>query len=132
MVVVLTGIHLLTLPLAFVVFGRLRDRGYGFSRALGLLLLAWVAWMLPALHLLKNNLLPVLVALLALAAVATGLWRRHGAEMRAFWQAERRLLLWSEGVFNAAFLLFVFIRLLNPDTLAAVAGRREVHGIRLP
>lgn len=112
---VLAGIHVLTLPLAFVVFGRLRDRGYGFSRALGLLLLAWVAWMLPSLHLLKNNLVPVLFALLVLAATAVGLWRRHGAEMRAFWQAERRLWLWSEGVFNVAFLLFVFIRLLNPD-----------------
>lgn len=111
----LTVIHVLTLPLAFVVFGRLRDRGYGFSRALGLLLLAWVAWMLPSLHLLKNNLLPVLLALLVLAATAVGLWRRHGAELRAFWQAERRLWLVSEALFHAAFLFFVGIRLLNPD-----------------
>ncbi len=112
---VLLAINLLAWPIAFSIFARLADRGYGFNRALGLILMAWLAWILPALHLLVNTILPALIAVLLVGALGFLLWRRRGAEMRAFWAERRRLILLSEGVFTAAFLLFVFIRLLNPD-----------------
>ncbi len=111
----LFGLQALAWPIAFTLFGRLADRGYGFSRALAMILVGWLAWILPALHLLKNNLLPSLLAVLVVLALSFGLWRRNREAMRAFWQERRRLILVSEAVFTAAFLLFVFIRLLNPD-----------------
>ncbi len=111
----LLAINLLTWPIAFSIFSGLRDRGYGFNRGLGLLVLAWIPWMLSASRWLINNLLPLLIALILLAALAAALWRRNRAEMRAFLAAHRTLLLWSEGLFSAAFLFFVGIRLLNPD-----------------
>ncbi|NOZ51160.1 MAG: hypothetical protein GXP37_14115, partial [Chloroflexi bacterium] len=112
---VLLVIQILTWPIAFAVFSNLRDRGYGLSRALGLILLAWVSWMLPSLHLLKNNLLPTILGLVVLAGLARVLWRRNRPEMSAFMKAHRPLLLFSEALFSGAFLFFVFIRLLNPD-----------------
>lgn len=112
---VLFGVQILAWPIAFTLFGSLRDRGYGFSRALALILLAWLAWILPALHILKNNLLPPLIAVLVVLVLSVALWRRNREAMRTFWRGRRRLILISEGVFTAAFLLFVFIRLLNPD-----------------
>lgn len=111
----LLGINLLTWPIAFSIFSGLRDRGYGFNRGLGLLLLAWIAWILPAARLLINNLLPLLIALILVGALAWALWRRNRAEMLAFLRAHRPLILYSEALFSLAFLFFVGIRLLNPD-----------------
>ena len=111
----LLGLQILVWPVAFVVFGSFRDRGYGFARALGLILLAWVSWMLASSRLLINNLLPYVIALALLAALAYLLWRRHREAMAGFWRERRELIFTLEGVFTAAFLFFVFIRLLNPD-----------------
>ena len=108
-------ISLLAWPLTFAIFPHLRDRGYGFSRALGLIFVAWIAWIIPSARLLTNTLLPTLIGL-ALLLLVSGLtfWRKR-AEIRAFIGTHRKLLLFSEGVFTAAFLFFIFIRLLNPD-----------------
>ncbi len=47
--VILLG--LAAFPITFVVLRRLPDRGYGVSKTLGMLLLAWLAWFAPALKL---------------------------------------------------------------------------------
>ena len=112
---VLILLNALSWPIAFAVFRNLRDRGWGFSRALGLILLAWLSWILPALHILVNTFLPVLVALVLVALLSFWLWRRNRAEMRAFGAEHRGLIWFSEVLFSVAFLFFVFIRLLNPD-----------------
>ncbi len=111
----LLGLQILAWPVAFTVFGSLRDRGYAFARALGLILMAWVSWMLASSHLLINNLLPYIIALVLLGLLSFLLWRRQREAMAAFWRERRGLILTLEGVFTAAFLFFVFIRLLNPD-----------------
>ena len=111
----LLALQALAWPVAFAVFGSLRDRGYGFARALGLILLAWVSWMLASSHLLINNLLPYLLALVLLAGLSFLAWRRQREAMTAFWRESKGLILTLEGVFTAAFLFFLFIRLLNPD-----------------
>ncbi|RME43090.1 MAG: hypothetical protein D6791_16305 [Chloroflexi bacterium] len=111
----LLGLQVISWPLAFTVFGNLRDQGYGFARGLGLLVVAWVAWILPALHIITYTIIPVLLASIVLGAISYGLWRRRRQEMLAFLRVHRPLVLLMEGVFSAAFLLFVFIRLLNPD-----------------
>ncbi len=111
----LLALQALAWPVAFAAFGHLRDRGYGFARALGLILLAWVSWMLSASHLLINNLWPYLIAVALLAALSYLLWRRNRAEMTAFWRERKELVFAIEAVFTGAFLLFLFIRLMNPD-----------------
>ncbi|MCO6451531.1 MAG: glycosyltransferase family 39 protein [Caldilineales bacterium] len=102
-------------PLAFVVFPHLRDRGYGFSRALGLVLVAWIAWIIPSTRILTNTLLPTLIALVILLLISFVSFRSRRTEIRAFVRSHHRLLLLSEGVFTGAFLFFIFIRILNPD-----------------
>ncbi len=111
----LVFITVITWPIAFGVFGNLRDRGYGFSKALGLIRVGWLAWMLTRLPFLINNLLPLALAFLVLLLLSLWIWKRKGDEMRAFLRAHRKLILLSEGIFTGAFLLFVFIRVLNPD-----------------
>ena len=111
----LFGLQILAWPLAFRLFGSFRDRGYGFARALGLIVMAWLPWMLASSRLLINNLVPYLLTLVLLALASFGLWRRQRRDMAAFWRENRGILFVLEGVFTLAYLFFLCIRLLNPD-----------------
>ena len=106
---------LLAYPLTFAILRGLADRGYIFSKLLGVLLLAYVAWFLASVHLLAFSGLSIwlIVVGLLLCSLALGLWQRQ--RLWAFLRSHWRLLLLEEGIFTLAFLLFVGIRSLNPD-----------------
>ncbi len=106
---------LLVYPLVFIPFRALFDRGYIFSKTIGVLLLAYLAWVLAATHIVAFSYLSlwlVVGGLIVCSAIALALQRR--AIVAFFRQHWRRLLL-SEGLFSLAYLFFVIIRSLNPD-----------------
>jgi len=111
----LTLSGLITFPLVFLAFRALRDRGYIFSKAIGILLLAYFAWMLASLHIVAFSFLSLLLVMLCLfvCSLAFAWWQRQtiATYVREHW----RLLLVEEALFTLAFLLFVGIRSLNPD-----------------
>lgn len=102
-------------PLAFVIFRPLRDRGYFLSRALGWLLAGWLLWIFASFGLAHNTVInswlaAALVGVLGLMALVWN-WR----EMSAFLRRSAPLLLMGEALFAAAYLLFIVIRMYNPD-----------------
>ncbi len=105
----------LAFPIAFVVFRGLIDRGYVFAKSLGILLVAWGAWILASYHWLPFNRTSIglIIGLLALVG-AIIVWRR-GSEIANFLRAQRWLILVEELVFFACFGLFLLIRYGNPD-----------------
>lgn len=108
-------IGLIAWPFSFVTFAWLEDRGYALSKALGLILVAYLAWIVPSLRVWINDLPLVVLVLVATAGasawIARRFWRPWLTWMRHHW----RLMLVYEGLFAVAYILFVFIRLLNPD-----------------
>lgn len=102
-------------PLLFLAFRALRDRGYVFSKVLGLLVLAYLAWLLASTHVLAFSRLSLLFVLgfLLLSSIAVGYWQRR--TLLTFLRVHLRLLLLEEGIFTLIYLLFVGIRSLNPD-----------------
>ncbi len=102
-------------PITFGVFRGFRDRGYLLSRTLGWLLLGYIVWLLASLRIGQNSLPYIGATLAGIAVVSLLLWLRQRHEMAAFWRAERRVLLFGEGVFAGAYLLFVVFRIANPD-----------------
>jgi len=106
---------LLTYPLLFGVFRPLPDRGYIFSKLFGVLLLAYLAWLLAATHLLAFSRfsLSLVLGCILLCGVASFVWQRHA--LNTFLRQHWRVLLLVEVMFTLAFLLFVGIRALNPD-----------------
>jgi len=110
-----TLIGVLSWPMTFLGFPHLRDRGYAFSRGIGLLLVAYLAWLVPSLRVWINDLPLVLLVLLVVGLVNWALARQHWVKIWAFLRANRRLIFFYEGLFAVAYLFFVFIRLLNPD-----------------
>ncbi|MEA3459149.1 MAG: DUF2298 domain-containing protein, partial [Chloroflexota bacterium] len=111
--VVLVG--LAAWPVTFVIFRHLSDRGYILAKSLGLIVVAYLVWLPASLRLLQNSLLTIILALALLALLSFYFFRRHRETMVAFWRERRRLIIINEALFAGAFLLFVVIRMLNPD-----------------
>ena len=107
-------IGIAALPLTFCVFQNLPDRGILFARALGLLILGWLVWWLVNLGLANTRLTVVGVFVAMLVAGLVAIYLQREALLK-HWRDNRRLILIGEGVFLAAFLLYLVIRALNPD-----------------
>ena len=108
-------IGLAALPLSFVAFRSLPDRGYLFAKPLGLLLVGLIVWLLASLQWMEFSRGSVgvgvgVVALASLAAFARS-WRDALSFARRRW----RVLLTAEAVFVAAYFAFVLVRMANPD-----------------
>jgi len=106
---------LLALPLTLRLFARFPDRGWGLSKLIGWLLLAYPVWLAASLRLGRFSLPALLVALgigAALAAGAAYRWRAHyRATLRGAWPT----IAWSEGIFLLIGGVFLGLRLRNPD-----------------
>jgi YYY domain-containing protein len=119
---VVTGLGWLAFPLLFVALPRLRDRGYGLARIVALLLVAYLTWLVASLHVLPNTrgTILALVLLLALAAGGVGWFRRK--DLGRFVRNQWRLILLTEGLFLLLYLLWLGVRLLQPDLWHPIVG----------
>ena len=116
------GIAFLALPITFYVFRPLPDRGYLFSKMLGLLGVGMVVWLLASLKLMAFSRGSIALALLALSLVSALIIIRRRDELIAFVKERWSIILISEIVFLAAFFAFVIVRMANPDLWHPVRG----------
>jgi YYY domain-containing protein len=100
----------------------LPDAGHGLSKAFGLLLVAYMSWLLPALQVARYSSALVWCALALLAML--GGWQvwRHGKAWRDVLRRRWRLLLMQEALFLLLFLAMWLIRRANPDLWHPVVG----------
>jgi YYY domain-containing protein len=105
----------LVFPLLYLALPRLRDRGYGFARVFALLALAYLTWIAASLQVLPNTRGTILrfLGLIVLVGGGVGWFKRD--ELRRFVRRQRRVILMTEGLFAALFLVWIGIRLLQPD-----------------
>jgi uncharacterized membrane protein len=121
---VLSLLGLAALPLTMQLLGRLPDKGYAFSKMVGLLIVSYIFWLLGSLGILGNNLGSIVLALIILI-VLSGLALRHQRKKTAENQAENPSIrdwlndhwgyaLTAELVFLLVFAFWVAIRAQNP------------------
>src|SRR6266542_3741310 len=108
-------IALCATPLCLALFRPLADRGYGLSKAFGLLVFGYGTWLLVVLKVLPNGRLTYLVVLALVAGGSYLVWRRQGPALLDFWRQRRGLLLLEEGLFLVTYLGFLLIRSHNAD-----------------
>ena len=114
--IIIAFLGLLTFPLAYAMLPALADRGYAFSRALGWLLWGYIFWLLGSLGVLQNNVGGEILALIVLAGIVFWSVRRVGwKEIKAWFSAQRRLVLTTELLFLAAFAGWAVVRAANPE-----------------
>ncbi len=108
-------IALAAVPLSYWIFRPLPDRGYLFSKPLGLLLVATAAWLLASYGVLGFSALSVGISIGGLALASAIIAWRLRVEMLAYFRAHIKMIAIAEVIFLAAFILFFVIRLANPD-----------------
>ena len=112
----LTFLGLVTFPLVYWLLPGLPDRGYAFSRTLGLLVWGYVFWILASLGILQNNPGGLVFALIVLLILSGWAATHVGVDgFRAWWERQRGTVLVAELLFLAAFGLMTYIRGANPD-----------------
>ena len=105
---------LVALPLTFLVFHRLPDRGYTLSKPLALVLFSFVLWILGLTHAIPNSFFTIIGILLLGTAVSAWVLYRFRDQWAAFVRDEWPTLLVAEGVFLAFLLLWMGIASGSP------------------
>ena len=101
-------------PLTRLVMPGLADKGYPLSRALGLVLFGYLAWMGGSLGIpYTRPTIAIAFGLLLLLGGVLAYYQR--AELREEWRTSRKYFLMIEGLFLAFFLMDLIIRLGNPE-----------------
>ncbi len=112
---------ILALPLCFVLFRRLPDRGITLAKPLALVLLAYALWIAGLTRLIPNT-QGTIIAIAAAAAVLSALVLQCRAkEMWGFLKAEWRTFVAAEAVF----LVFFFIWLWITSEAPAIRGTEK-------
>ena len=105
---------LATYPIVRMAMPGLADKGYPLSRALGLVIFAYIAWMTGSIGISVTRTTVVIVfGLLLLIGLVLGHLRRD--ELIAEWKTNGKYFLLVEGLFLLFFLIDLFIRIGNPD-----------------
>jgi len=113
-----TLIGLAAFPAAWRLFSRLPDRGYGLSRALGLLVSGYVLWMGASIGVLSIDFSSALACVIVLIAISAAAGAGHWAEIIEWMRENLGTLFAMEVVFLGAFALWSFVRANNPDIVA--------------
>ena len=112
---VLELIGLLALPLTLRTFQWLTDRGYIFSKSLGVLIIAWGSWIIASFKVAPFSWWVIVLSALIFGGISFFITRRHWNEMKQFLQSNWRLLLAEEIGFWLFFGIMLYIRYHNPD-----------------
>ena len=123
------------LPLAHRLFRWLPDRGYAFTKPLGLLLVSYVLWLGASLGYLRNNQGGIFVALALVAGGSVWLysWHRRDDERRGgeadlslltFLREHKGLVLTVEILFAVAFCAWATLRAYAPDKIMSSGGEK--------
>lgn len=105
----------LALPIAWRIFGRLEDRGYGFARVLGLLLAGYFFWMGATLRIFQPSVGGAVLAVLALLTFSVWIGRSSLRDILDWLKEHRSTILSMELVFLFAFAVWTFVRANNPE-----------------
>ena len=105
-------------PLTTYFLQRLSDRGYAFTKMIGLLLVSFIFWLLGNLGFWGNSVGGILLALLVVVALSVWATYQMKEPLAPWLQANRRQIIITELLFLLIFALWVWVRAQNPTIQA--------------
>ena len=105
---------LVAYPITRLALPGLKQYAYPLGRVVGLVLLAWLAWMGGSLGIPYTR-VNISVAFALVVAAGVGLWMKRRHQFREEWNGERRFFVTVEALFLVFFLIDLLIRLGNSD-----------------
>ena len=118
----------LAFPTAMRIFRWLPDRGYTFSKSLGLLLISFVLWIGASTGLLSNNLGGILFPILLLAGISTWFYFSGKGnllpDIRTYLREKWKLVLTAEVLFTLALVGWAILRAYAPYKIEPTGGEK--------
>ena len=99
------------LPITFKIFSSFRDKGYIFSKFLGLVLVSYAIFILSSLHILKFNLPNIILVWILLSVLTIFILRKEKFEFKN----SLKIIILEEFIFLVSLLAWSYIRGFNPD-----------------
>ncbi len=106
---------IITLPFTLKLFKNLPDRGYAFSKAIGILLPLYFIWLVISAGILPNSAGTILIIIVLIASGAFFIFRQNRAELCSFLQENLRIIITVEGIFLVSFMLLAVLRSYVPQ-----------------
>ena len=108
-------VGLIAFPLAFLIFGGLRDRGFSLTKIVGLVFVGYAAWLGGVFGLLPftRGAVVLILAVFALAGLAVVGYNQE--RFRAYIRERWRYLLMVEALFAATFFIAAWLRSYVPE-----------------
>jgi YYY domain-containing protein len=103
------------LPICWRIFSRLPDRGFGFSRVLGLLLCGYGYWIGASLQILPNSFGGMALVLLLVVAISLMSAQQIWPDILRWLKDQKILVLLMETLFLFAFIGWAWVRANNPE-----------------
>jgi YYY domain-containing protein len=119
-----------TLPVAMHFFRWLPDRGYAFSKPLGLLLVSYIVWLGASTGFLRNDIGGILFAILLVTALSAWLlfWRMNGeslaVDLNRFLREHWRTVLAVELLFLIGLFAWAGLRAFAPYKIEPTGGEK--------
>lgn len=106
-------IGMIFLPVTFLIFNKFIDKGYAFSKILGIVISSYLVWLLGSLHALPFTKITIIMVLLA--ATLANLWlikklKRDGKFSLPFW-----LFVLEEILFLLGIIAWSYVRASEPS-----------------
>jgi YYY domain-containing protein len=113
--VVLEAFGLIGWPMASRLFAGLPSRGYAFAKPLALLMAGYLFWLACIVGFLENTTSALAFVLLLIAGVSAVIAWQDRQLLAQAWREQRDVIVVSELVFAAFFVLWCVFRAYNPD-----------------
>lgn len=111
------AVGLAAFPLTYAFFRRLPDRGFAFTKVIGLLLLGYGVWIGAVVGLFPNTRGSATLALLVIAGLSALVWSRRREELSEFVRSSWLYIVFVEALFLVVLAGAVFIRSFAPEII---------------
>ena len=121
--VTIAGIGIIFVPLTSVLFARFHDKGYLFSKAIGIAVTGYVMWLLSSLRMMKFTTLSCIISVILCAVlnIVILIWQVRKYSKTTDWKGilgkggVLDSILLEELMFFCIFLIFTYIRCFKPE-----------------
>lgn len=105
----------ISIPIAFVIFGRFEHKGYPFTKLVGLLIAGYICWLLPGIRWFPFSRTLIVGTLIAMAWISHTLYRLNRDSIRAMIRERWWSIAGYEILFLVVFCIFGLLKSYNPD-----------------
>ena len=106
---------IIALPFTSRLFQNLPDRGYAFSKAIGIIIPSYLLWVIISAGILPNSQWTIILIISIIALGASFLFTQHRDEITQFLSQNRRIIITTEVIFLVSFILLAIMRSYTPQ-----------------